>query len=112
MIKKSLNSTPLHCWKYEAPTVLRLGQIIVATAGTSAFAKRTSSLARRLKTYHRLNMGDIMFDALGIMAWYKDEVDEMVDLVKIGNEYIEDCKDKSRSRNYGKKFTNDDFLTK
>ena len=46
------------------------------------------------------------------MAWYKDEVDEMVDLVKISNEYIEDCKNKSRSRNYGKRFTDDDFVTK
>ena len=53
MIKKSLNSTPLHYLKY------------VATAGTSAIAGNTFSLARRLKIYHRLNMGDVMFDAFG-----------------------------------------------
>ena len=67
MIKKSLNSTPLHCRKYEEPTVFKLVRIIVATAGTSAFAERTLSLARRLKTC-QLNIGDIMFDALGLMA--------------------------------------------
>ena len=112
MIKKSLKSIPLHYWKHEMPTVLKLVQIVVATAGISAFAERTFSLARRLKTYQILNMGDIMSDALGVMAWYKDEVNTLVDLVKIGNEYIENCKDKSRSRNYGKKFTDDDFVTK
>ena len=42
----------------------------------------------------------------------EDEVDKMVDLVSIGNEYIQDCKDESRTRNYGIKFTKHDFASK
>lgn len=109
MIKISFKSTVLHLWEYEAPTVLTLVQIILATASTSAYAERKFSLARRLKTYLRLNMGDSMFDALGLMGCYKEDIDKMLDLVYIGNEYIEDCKDESRSKHYGKKVTKEDF---
>ena len=49
-------------------------------------------------------MGDNIFDALGLMGWYNKDVDKMLDLVHIGNEYIEDCKDDSRSEHYGKGF--------
>ena len=94
-----LGDMPLRYWKLEAPTVLKLIQIILATAGTSAYAERTFSLARRLKTWLRLGMADTMFDALGLMAWYKDDVDAMLDLIKVGNEYIDDCKDNTRSKN-------------
>ena len=89
MIKKSLKSTQLQLWELEAPIVLALVQIIIATAGTSAYAERTFSLARRLKSYLRSNMGDDMFDALGLMGWYKKDVNKMLDLVHIGTEYIE-----------------------
>ena len=68
MIEKSLKSTPLHYWQSKSPVVLTLVQIIVATAGTSAFTEYFS-LARRLKTYLRLSMGDDMFDALGLIGW-------------------------------------------
>ena len=112
MIEHSFKSTPLRSWKLHAPTVLTLVQIIIATAGTSAFAERTFSLARRLKSYLRLGMGDEMFDALGLMGWYNNEVDEMVNLETIGNEYIEKCENDSRFKNYGKKFTFEDFVTK
>lgn len=53
-----------------------------------------------------------MFDALGLMGWYNEVVDDMVHLVRIGDNYIEDCKNDSRSKNYGKKFTLEDFVTK
>ena len=112
MIEHSFQSTPLRRWNLHAPTVLTLVQIIIATAGTSAFAERTFSLARRLKTYLRLGMGDEMFDALGLMGWYNNEVDEMVNLETIGNEYIENCENDSRFKNYGEKFTFEDFVTK
>ena len=112
MIEHSFKSTPLRIWKLHAPTVLTLVQIIIATAGTSAFAERTFSLARRLKSYLRLGMGDEMFDALGLMGWYNNEVDEMVNLETIGNEYIEKCENDSRFKNYGEKFTFEDFVTK
>ena len=104
-----MKSTQLQYWEYEAPTVLVLVQIILATAGTFAYAERTFSLARRLKTYLRSNMGDDMFDAMGLMSWYKDDIDEMLDLVHIGNEYIDGCRDDSRSKYYGRKFTKEDF---
>ena len=113
MVEESITSNmPLRFWKHEAPNVLNLIQIIMATAGTSAYAERTFSLARRLKTWLRLGMDDSMFDALGLMAWYKDDLDKMLDLVKVGNEYIRDCKDNTRSKNYGIKFTKEDFITK
>ena len=57
-------------------------------------------------------MYDSIFDALGLMAWYKDDLDEMLDLIKVGNEYIDDCKDNTHSKNYGRKFTKEDFITK
>ena len=47
-------------------------------------------------------MNDNMFDALGSIAWYKTNVDEVLDLVKVGNEYISKCKDNTRSKLYGK----------
>ena len=46
------------------------------------------------------------------MAWYKDNLDEMLDSVKVGNEYIRDCKDNTRSKKYGRTFTKEDFITK
>ena len=114
MVEESIlsNNMPLRFWKHEAPNVLKLIQIIIATAGTSAYAERTFSLARRLKTWLRLGMDDSMFDDLGLLAWYKDDLDEMLDLVKVGNEYIRDCRDNTRSKNYGIKFTKEDFITK
>jgi hypothetical protein len=88
-----------------------LVQIIRATAGTSAFAERTFSLARRLKNWNRLNMDDKLFNSLGFMAWYKDDLDEILNLISVGNEYIDDCKNDRRTINYGEKFTNKDFIT-
>ena len=66
MVKESFRGEmPLRFWKLEAPTVLKLIQIILATAGTSAYAERIFSLARRLKSWLRLGMSETMFDALG-----------------------------------------------
>ena len=87
-------------------------KIIIATAGTSASAERTFSLARRLKSYLRLGMGDDTFDALGLVSWHNNEVDEMVNLKITGNEYIDSCKNDSRFKNYGNNFTFEDFVTK
>ena len=39
-----------------------------------------------------------MFDTLRLMAWYKVDVDKMFDLFKVGNEYINDCKDNTCSK--------------
>ena len=88
MIKLSFKTTPFEMWEAQAPTVLTLAQIIIATADTSAHAERTFSLARRLKTYLRQGMNDETFDALGLMGWYKDEIDKMLDSINIGNNFI------------------------
>ena len=112
MIEHSFKSTPLRIRKIYAPTILTLVQIIIATAGTFAFAERTFSLDRRLKSYPRLGMGDDMFDALGLMGWYNNEVDEMVNLETIGSEYIDKCKNDSRFKSYGNNFGFEDFVTK
>ena len=51
MVQESfLCEMSLRFWKLEAPTVLKLIQIILATAGKSAYAERKVSLARRLKS--------------------------------------------------------------
>ena len=102
---------PLRIWKVYAPTIMTLVQIIRATAGTSAFAERTFSLAKRLKSWLRLSMDDDLFNSLGLMAWYKDDLDTILDLVKVGNEFIDDCKNDRRATNYGEKFTKEDFNT-
>ena len=113
MVKESFDGIMLlHNWKQEAPNILKLVQIILATAGTSAFAERKFSLSRRLKTWLRLGMHDDMFDALRLMAWYKDDVDTILDLVKVNNEYISNCKDNTRSKLYGIFFTKEDFVKK
>ena len=112
MMRKSFkDKKPLRFWKVHAPTILTLVQIIRATAGTSAFAERTFSLARRLKNWNRLSMDDKLFNSLGFMAWYKDDLDEILNLISVGNEYIDDCKNDRRTINYGEKFTNKDFIT-
>ena len=104
MIDDSFHSTALRFGKKEAPTILTLVQIIVATVGTSTFAERSFSLDRRLKSYLRSGMKYDMFDALVLMGWYKDDLDEMLELAHIDNDYINDCKDDSRSKRYGKNY--------
>ena len=54
-------------------------------------------------------MGDDTFEALGLMGWYKDDIDKMLDVVSIANEFIEECKDDKRYKQYGTKFTNKDY---
>ena len=114
MVEEYFVGTMTLCfWKIEAPTLLKLIQIILATAGTSEFSERTLSLARWLKSWLRLGgMADNVFDPLGLMAQYKDNLDTMLDLVKVGNEYIDDYKDNERSKKYWIFFTKDDFLSK
>ena len=55
-------------------------------------------------------MDDKLFNSLGFMAWYKDDLDEILNLISVGNEYIEDCKNDIRTINYGEKFTHKDFI--
>ena len=112
MMRKSFkDKKPLRVWKVHAPTIITLVQIIRATAGTSAFAERTFSLARRLKNWNRLSMDDKLFNSLGLMAWYKDDLDAILDLINVGNEYIDICKNDIRAINYGGKFSKEDFIT-
>ena len=82
------NHIPLDHWKVNAPFVLILLRLIIVAAGTSAFAERTFSLSRRIKTWLGAHMDDSTFANLGLLVWNKDEVDEFIDPTKIGNEYI------------------------
>ena len=100
---------PLHKWKVYAPVILILVQIIRATAGTSSFYERTLSLAHCLKTWLWLSMDDTLFDSLGLMAWYKDDIDIILDLEKIGNDFIDNCKNDDCAISYGNRFTKYDF---
>lgn len=88
VIKVSLKSHQLQLWKIQAPTVLILVQIIIATAGTSAHAERTFSLDKRLKSFARNNMNDETFDALGLMSWYQKDVDDILNLIHIENKFV------------------------
>ena len=81
-------TTPLRHWEAHAKNVLKLLRLIIVAAGTSAFAERTFSLARHVKTWLRAGMDDETFDNLGVLAWYSEEVDAIIDTIKIGNAYI------------------------
>ena len=48
------------------------------------------------------------FDNLGLLAWHSDDIDSIVDSVKIGNKYIE--MREGRKMIYGAEFTADDFI--
>ena len=104
------NHTPLDHWKVNAPFVLILLRLISVAAGTSAFAERTFSLSRRIKTWLRAHMDDSTFANLGLLAWYKDEVDEFIDPTKIGNEYI--SVKPGRKITFGTSFSDSDFYVK
>ena len=47
-------------------------------------------------------MDDTTFDDLGLLAWYKDDIDTIIDCVKIGNEFI--AEKEQRKRIYGAQF--------
>ena len=102
-------TTPLDHWEINAKYVLILLRLIVVAAGTSAFAERTFSLARVIKTWLRSHMEDSMFADLGLLAWYKDDLDSFIDPVQIGNEYIR--LKPGRKTTYGTSFTKKDFNT-
>lgn len=91
MVQESMQgSKPIQDWKLEAPIVMKLLGIAAAIAGTSSFAERTFSLARRLKTYLRSQMKNTRFHQLGILAWYPEsDLKSIIDFVAIGNLYIQ-----------------------
>ena len=112
MMKESFaESKSVDNWNFDAPLVMKLLSIMAAIAATSAVAERTFSLARHLKTFTRAHMGDKNFRTLGILAWYDDqEVQKIVDFVKIGNEFI--SVNAERKQMMGLRFTEDDFTPK
>ena len=102
----------MHEWKLKIPNVFKVVAIMTVIAATSAFAKRTFSLVHHLCTYLRSQMKDETFHKLGILAWYdKNELDEIIDLVKIGNEFIAD-NSAHRKNMFGTHFTKDEFAPK
>ena len=108
MVRKSIKeNTPLRIWEMNAKYVLTLLRLILVAAGTSAYAERTFSLSRHIKTWLRSGMDDKTFDDLGLLAWYSDTIDDIINPVKIGNEFIEERK--GRKQIYGAQFTEADF---
>ena len=55
-------------------------------------------------------MDDSTFANLGLLAWYKDEVDEFIDPTKIVNEYI--SVKPGRKNTFGTSFSDSDFYVK
>ena len=72
---------------------------------SSATAKRTFSLARRVKTWMRLTMLPTRFNSISILNFHKDRTDKL-DLIKIANAFVPS--DDNRMRIFGK-FTKDDL---
>ena len=91
-----------------AKYVLTLLQLILVAAGISAYAERTFSLSCRIKTWLRSSMDDKTFDDIGLLAWYNDTLDDIVNPVKTSNECIEERK--YRKYIYGAQFTEADFI--
>ena len=81
-------TTPLRHWEVHAKYVLKLLRLIIVAAGTSAFAERTFSPVRHVRTCLRAGIDDETFGNLDTLAWYSDEIDDIIDTVKIGNAYI------------------------
>ncbi len=68
--------------------------LISVAVGTSSFAERTFSLARRLMTWTCANMDEEKFDNIGILGWYyKDDLDDILDFVKVVNDWVDEKKD-------------------
>ena len=84
--------------------LLRL--IIVATS-TSVYSERTFSLSRHIKTWLRSSI-DETFDDLELLDWYSNLIDDIIDTVKIGNEFIE-MREGSKVI-YGARFTEANFI--
>ena len=99
----------LRHWETSARYVLTLLRLILVAAGTSAFAERTFSLSRHIKTWLRADMDDTTFDNLGLLAWYKDDIDTIIDGVKVGNAFIAE-KAAQRKKFYGAQFKEEDFI--
>ena len=97
-------------WKGDAPVIMKMLAIMATIAATTAFAERTFSLARRLKSYLRSQMLNDTFYRLGIIAWYDEkEINSILDFVRIGNDFI---KNEHRKGIYGLKFAKEDFIPK
>ena len=45
------------------------------------------------------------------MTLYKDDLDEILSLISVGNEYDDDYKNDICKANYGEKITNKDIIT-
>ena len=53
-------------------------------------------------------MDDAKFDNLALLAWYKDDIDSIIDCVEIGNAFI--AEKEQRKRIYGAQFKKEDFI--
>ena len=93
-------------WWNEVPTLMKLLCLISVAAGTSSFAERTFSLARRLMTWTRAHMDEEKFDNIGILGWYKDDLNDILDLVKVANEWVDEKQ--TRFSKFGR-FTEEDL---
>ena len=110
MMRESFaDKIPLREWKLYIPIIFILVQIIRATTDTSAFAKRKFLLAYPLIIWLWLSIDDILFDSLDLMDCYKDDLDKILDLEKVGNNFIENYKNDDRAKSYGNGFTKDDL---
>ena len=76
------------------------------------FLKESICLKHTMKEIFRVNMGDQIFNNLAMMEWHKDILKRTLNLVQVGNEYIEDCEDSSHTKYYENRFTKESDVTK
>ena len=55
-------------------------------------------------------MDDAKFSNLALLPWYKDDIDSIIDCVKIGNAFI--AEKEQRKTNYGAQFKKEDFINR
>lgn len=83
-----INPANIELWQVNAPYIVKMVGLVLVAAGTSAFAERTFSLSRKIKTWLRSHLSDDLFATAGILAWYRrDELDKMLNLVEVANTF-------------------------
>ena len=73
-----------------ASTVSTLLGIVIVAAGTSAFSEKEFSIVRRIRTRLRNGMINDIFYDLGVLNWFNDDMDNIINAVKVGNLYVAD----------------------
>mmetsp|Transcript_753 Transcript_753/g.1296 ORF Transcript_753/g.1296 Transcript_753/m.1296 type:complete len:81 (-) Transcript_753:17-259(-) len=71
--------------------------------------ERNWSFHRGVHTVHKIkHMKDERFSNLSILAWYADELDDILDFTKLANDFVKEGRDEQRVVSLGT-FSDKDF---